>query len=241
MNSAITPPFLFSPHVRCQYVSLPVATHPGTSKNLGQYSENYMSSTPRSGVENSFIALDIVPMETRLLGVYTVSEAFPEDRYSGMGALIPTETLQVVHISTAIHRSTVARARSEDALASVDTGDGPSGSRAEPGWAEIGFLRGYPSRLDTQSGWMPARMSVTMACRGIPKSPHAISARARGRREPPDRVILAAEPALDLGEEAWPEVVREVHRDPSREGDGFRSILRFGIGRLHTACAFRTS
>src|SRR5437773_874697 len=164
MNSAITPPFLFSPHVRCQYVSLPVATHPGTSKNLGQYSENYMSSTPRSGVENSFIALDIVPMETRLLGVYTVSEAFPEDRYSGMGALIPTETLQVVHISTAIHRSTVARARSEDALASVDTGDGPPGSRAEPGWAEIGFLRGYPSRLDTQSGWMPARMSVTMAC-----------------------------------------------------------------------------
>jgi len=135
MNSAITPPFLFSPHVRCQYVSLPVATHPGTSKNLGQYSENYMSSTPRSGVENSFIALDIVPMETRLLGVYTVSEAFPEDRYSGMGALIPTETLQVVHISTAIHRSTVARARSEDALASVDTGDGPPGSRAEPGWA----------------------------------------------------------------------------------------------------------
>ena len=89
MNSAITPPFLFSPHVRCQYVSLPVATHPGTSKNLGQYSENYMSSTPRSGVENSFIALDIVPMETRLLGVYTVSEAFPEDRYSGMGCPHP--------------------------------------------------------------------------------------------------------------------------------------------------------
>ena len=30
-------------------------------------------------------------------------------------------------------------------------------------------------------------------------------------------------------------MVREVHRDPSREGDGLRSILRFGIGRLHTA------
>src|SRR5437899_6460550 len=76
MNSAITPPFLFPPHVRCQYVSLPVATHPGTSKNLGQYSENYMSSTPRSGVENSFIALDIVPTETRLLGATPYRKPF---------------------------------------------------------------------------------------------------------------------------------------------------------------------
>ena len=135
MNSAITSPFLFPPHVRCQYVSLPVATHPGTSKNLGQYSENYMSSTPRSGVENSFIALDIVPTETRLLGATPHRKPFQKTATVEWVALIPTETLQVVHISTAIHRSTVARARSEDALASVDTGDGPPGSRAEPGWA----------------------------------------------------------------------------------------------------------
>ena len=152
-----------------------------------------------------------------------------------MGALIPTETLQVVHISTAIHRSTVARARSEDALASVDTGDGPPGSRAEPGWAEIGFLRGYPSRLDTQSGWMPARMSVTMACRGIPKSPHAISARARGRRDSPDRVILAAEPALDLGEEACLRWCARYIATRRGKVTAFARFFAFGIGRLHTA------
>jgi len=94
-----------------------------------------MSSTPRSGVENSFIALDIVPTETRLLGATPHRKPFQKTATVEWVALIPTETLQVVHISTAIHRSTVARARSEDALASVDTGDGPPGSRAEPGWA----------------------------------------------------------------------------------------------------------
>src|SRR5207244_3878570 len=59
--------------------------------------------------------------------------------------------------------------------------------------------------------------------------------RARGRRDSPDRVILAAEPALDLGEEACLRWCARYIATRRGKVTAFARFFAFGIGRLHTA------